>query len=356
VSGWRLRLDLDNLVKQAFGEQTVITDKTEMDKGASSRRYYRISLKGINAPETAVLMELPSDAMMSDEVQGGDTPVELPFINMQRSMKNAGLPVPGILLDAVSQKAVILEDLGTKTLNAQVSGVDDILLKRWYFAATDLLSKMHRRMWPIPPESIAASRVFDRKLLRWELDHYIEWGLNSAADAPVDKEILAELNSAFDDLADEIASFPKGFVHRDYQSRNLMVTGKTADKSNLAIIDFQDAFAGPRVYDLVALLNDSYVEIPREIQRAIIDRYVSRMDASKSEIHYEFDLITIQRKLKDGGRFIFIDRQKGDPSFLPFVDKSFSRVAAVLGRLPGHSKLKNALAKADPDHFAQKQL
>ena len=345
-------MNLDSMVAEAFGSDARIVEKVEMEKGASSRRYFRLSLRGSGAPSSAVLMVLPDDALGSDEVTGEAQVEELPFVNMQRHLADAGVPVPGIHLAAVDRGAVILEDLGTTTLNGLLAGMDPAQVGAWYLAAVELLAKMHGTMWPIPEGCQACERRFDFDLLRWELDHYREWGLE-AVHGPLEGGVRTQLDAAFDDLAREIAALPLGFVHRDYQSRNLMVVGEAPSHRSYSVIDFQDGLTGPRVYDLVALLNDSYVDLPREVQKRIIDRYALKTRIPRSEVQYEFDLITVQRKLKDGGRFVFIDRVKGDPSFLPFVEKSFSRVAGVLWRLPGHQALKEALSAADPARFSK---
>ena len=44
---------------------------------------------------------------------------------------------------------------------------------------------------------------------------------------------------------------PRVYVHRDYHSRNLMVSDP-----NPGVLDFQDAVHGPVTYDLVSLLRD----------------------------------------------------------------------------------------------------
>ena len=51
---------------------------------------------------------------------------------------------------------------------------------------------------------------------------------------------------------------PATFVHRDYHSRNLLVTRD----DNPGILDFQDAVWGPVTYDLVSLLKDCYIAWP----------------------------------------------------------------------------------------------
>jgi aminoglycoside/choline kinase family phosphotransferase len=55
-------------------------------------------------------------------------------------------------------------------------------------------------------------------------------------------------------LANNLAQ-PQVYVHRDWHSRNLMVT--TPD--NPGVLDFQDAVYGPITYDLASIYKDAYI-------------------------------------------------------------------------------------------------
>jgi len=343
-------MQLATLIGRLCKEPRKIVSFETLKGDASSRRYHRVVLEPGAFPERLIVMELPADALKSDEATAGGPPQELPFLNVHRHLAAAGIRVPEVYLDAVGDGAVLLEDLGDETFARRIAAVGKGGMEAWYEAAVDLLAELHASMWPIPGGCEAAHRAFDVALLRWELDHYREWGAEALL-GPLDPEGRGRLDAAFDALADEIAGLPRGFVHRDYQSRNLMVTGDAPHPSSLAVIDFQDALAGPRVYDLVALLNDSYVDVPFELQRRVIARYADLRGLDAAALGREFDLVTVQRKLKDGGRFVFIDRVKGNPSFLPFVEVSFGRARAALGRLEGHEALKTALAETDPPRF-----
>jgi hypothetical protein len=104
----------------------------------------------------------------------------------------------------------------------------------------------------------------------------------------------------------------------------------------LVWIDFQDALLGPRVYDLVALLNDSYQTFDRPFVDARLDDFAAELGldaAERAALGQEFDLVTVQRKLKDAGRFVFIDRVKENPSFLRFVEPTIQKVRSSLDRL-----------------------
>ncbi|MDJ0762278.1 MAG: phosphotransferase [Myxococcota bacterium] len=339
------------LLKRYFGREISPTSISPMKGDASSRQYFRVDLPDQVVPSTMVVMALPPDTSPNDEVTMGDAPSELPFVNVCRHLSNKGLRVPDIYLSAVPDRALLIEDLGDVVLADVASDPASDEMVRWYEAAVDLLVDMHRAMWPIPKRCVAASRCFEVKLLWLELDHYREWGVDAFRETPLSGVIRSELDAAFEALAREIAALPLGFVHRDYQSRNLMVIGDTPIPENLAIIDFQDAMAGPRVYDLVALLNDSYIDIPKQLKGDLLARYAKKMEFDVRALYREFHLVSVQRKLKDGGRFVYIDRVKNNPSFLPFVEGSFGRVRTSLDAIEGWDSLKRALASADPDHF-----
>src|SRR6202000_162118 len=107
-----------------------------------------------------------------------------------------------------------------------------------------------------------------------------------------------ELERTFKRIAEELAAQPRGFVHRDYQSRNLMVQD-TPDGPRLRVIDFQDALLGPRVYDLVGLLRDSYVALAPQLLDTLVAHFVARAGLDPAPFGRLFDLQVVQRKLKD---------------------------------------------------------
>jgi N-acetylmuramate 1-kinase len=178
-------------------------------------------------------------------------------------------------------------------------------------------------------------RAFDEDLLVWEIDHFREWALEARGVA-----LSAGDRAIFDEVAQRlsrrIAGWSRGFVHRDYQSRNLMVRSRAGQAAELVWIDFQDALLGPRVYDLVALLNDSYQTFDRAFVERRLDDFAEARGLGaegRAELGHEFDIVTVQRKLKDAGRFVFIDRVKQNPSFLRFVEPTIEKARASLARL-----------------------
>ena len=352
----RARLALDGLVRGSFGAGDY--SLVELPGGASTRRYFRVHAGRDGAARGAIAMYAPEGAK-PEEVTAGATATKWPFVEVQALLASHGVRVPVLLGDASDDGVLLLEDLGDDTL-AAVLAREPARRSTLYRRAVVDLAAMHRALEALPAGSIVATRAFDEKLLRWELAHFVEWGLDARAIArsPAARRALDE---AFDDVARELAQRPRGFVHRDYQSRNLMLdpTGPArGDGDALVVIDFQDALLGPRAYDLVALMRDSYQDLDEAFVSAMVDVYA---DASglggdaRVALRDEFDRLTVQRKLKDAGRFVFIEHKKGDPSFLPYVAPSLLRVRRALERLSGAPTFStNAalLAEALPDAFA----
>ena len=319
---------------------------------ASTRSYYRLRVPRAAAgtPTSAMVMHLPPDALGSDEASGSARPRELPFLDVQRMLATRGLPVPTVLVEDVARRVLVLEDLGDETFLARLRTHERTDWLPLYEQAVDLMVEMHERCAEPVGGSVAYERVFDYELLRWELDHFREWGVEAPWGA-MPADVRADLDGRFDALAREIASLPVGFVHRDYQSRNLMWAPRADSTGTLTIIDFQDALQGPRPYDLVALLCDSYVRLDEAMQDALIARYIARRELlgeDARDFERSFWLVAVQRKLKDSGRFVFIDRVRGNPGFLPSYAPSLVNVGRALRRLGGLDGLADLLARLVP--------
>lgn len=317
---------------------------TAMPKQLSTRRYYRLVLEvaAPGTPESCVVMQLPED----DPEGLARTQAEA-FLDVQRFLASHGLRVPHVYGEALHDGLVLLEDLGDETFERRLAAQPRQAWDALYGSAIDTLAELHRLGASADPSaSIALRRRYEPTLLRWELDHFREWGLE-ALQGPLSAADRAQLDAHFDALTAAIVALPSGLVHRDYQSRNLM----WAPDGSLAILDFQDTFIGPYAYDLVALLCDSYVEIEVALQDAMLLRYARRRDytaAELSELVRAFRLIAVQRKLKDAGRFIYVDRVRGNSSLLVYYPGSLRYVARALAQLPELSQLQHCLGRLVP--------
>jgi aminoglycoside/choline kinase family phosphotransferase len=318
---------------------------TTMTGDASSRRYHRVTVPG-GKPASLVVMELPDDPLKSDEASKAK-PTELPFLNVYRYLKQGGVAVPEIYRDDTAKGFLYLEDLGDVTLESVVLDAKPARRREHYEIAIDnLVALQHFADKHPDPSCIAFSRSFDYDLLLWELHHFKEWLFEADRGAKPSSSENDTIEEAFRGIAKTLADQPRGFVHRDYQSRNLMVQ----DGPRLRVIDFQDALMGTAVYDLVALLRDSYVELEPELLDELLSAYAQRAGiGDRAAFRRLFDLQTTQRKLKDAGRFVFIDRVKKNPKFLPSIPASLRYVRDALARQPELAPLRKVLGKYVPE-------
>jgi N-acetylmuramate 1-kinase len=311
-----------------------------MPGGASTRCYFRAVLPG---EETAIGMFVPEGAKAEEvEKTDGSRVRRWPFLEVAELLAARGVDVPRLYAEDTARGWVLLEDLGDDTLAAHLARAPGERASLYARAVRDL-ARAQAALAELPEGCVVKGRAFDEDLLSWEIHHFREWGLE-ARGVTLSAEDRALFDGIAERLARRIAAWPRGFVHRDYQSRNLMVR---PNGRGLVWIDFQDALLGPRVYDLVALLNDSYQTFDRDFLEARLDEYAQASGLAASEravLGREFDLVTVQRKLKDAGRFVFIDRVKHNPSFLPFVEPTLAKVRASLARLaPGEPDMRDLL-------------
>ena len=262
---------------------------------------------------------------------------------------------------------VLLEDLGEQTFeDLYLEVIEDfgtsprdlrVPIEQLYHRAINLLVDMQASYERAEfgeqgevPDELVRSRRFDAKLLRWELDHYREWGLQAQYGEEVLEDAGEELSQWFDRLVEDLLELPQTMVLRDYQSRNIM-----NKQGTLHLIDFQDALMGPMIYDLVSLLRDSYIELPYLLVHRLVEHYTRQGSAAgltwcddPELVQRAFNLQTVQRKLKDAGRFIFIDRVKGNPDFFPYYKTSVEYARQALEMLPEYEEFGDLLSEFEP--------
>lgn len=371
----RIRKALSSLFDENIAQEARLDN---LGGHASLRIYWRIHLpqtdQGWPRDEyTRIAMVLPEDRLAqlkSEEGSSAGAPSsdELPFVDVHRYLSFLKLPVPQIDLVDMDLGILILEDLGDELFEHLYLDIKEdfnaspadmrIPTEQLYHRAINLMVDVQRSFKQdhydevTPPETIATKRSFDRELLRWELEHYTEWGLQAQYGEDVLGEHKATLDRIFDHLTEELLEIPQTLVLRDYQSRNIMhKAGK------LYLIDFQDALIGPAIYDLVALLRDSYIQLPYVTVHRLVDHYARQGVAAglswcddSAEVQRMFNLQTIQRKLKDAGRFVYIDRVKNNSSFLQYYKPSIAYVRQALEMLDDdiYMELSDILAEFEP--------
>ena len=342
-------MDLKSVVVALIeGRDSVLFKRLAGD--ASNRSYWRAFLPD---GSTVVCMKLAPEPLKSEEVVDGERPTTLPFLDVGRFLEAGGIPVPKVLHEDLDLGVLVLEDLGDETVEqALKASAPKLPLYRQavrLMVAMEAHAERHK-----DPSCIAFRRRFGPGLLMWEFEHFYEWLLvkwTGKTPTPAARDVLTRF---FNEVVTRLVGLPQGFVHRDFQSRNLMLK-----HGRLYLIDFQDALLGPFVYDLVALLRDSYVAFSDDEVLAIQEEFIQArrehdLFAPPLEgLKDAFALQTIQRKLKDAGRFVYIAEVKGNPKFLPNIPRSLTYAAEALRRFGEFSEAQGVLAEYLPDFFGK---
>jgi aminoglycoside/choline kinase family phosphotransferase len=279
----------------------------------SPRTYYRVPRSG----GSAILAHYPAE--IADALAR--------FAASTALLEEVGVRVPRILAVDVSLGAMLLEDLGERTLYEWPR--DWAVLTPWFEAALDSLPRLRALA---APRIAALNAPLDAALLARELgktrDAFLE---------PRGLLVSAPERRAWDDFALALAAALGADepvpCHRDFMARNLVPLAP----GELAVLDHQDLRLGPPGYDLASLLNDSLFP-PPELERVLLARAGAEAGAARRQ----YQRAAVQRGLKAVGTFAAF-AQRGSPRHLPLIPATGARALAHLAAVPEGELLPAAL-------------
>jgi N-acetylmuramate 1-kinase len=265
---------------------------------ASFRRYFRVTRDA----DSYIVMDAPPDKEDSG-----------PFLKVARILGGLDLNVPIILARDMEHGFLLLSDLGSQQyLDAlRLDGAADALY-------ADALKSLRTMQTADAGLSRDLPR-YDRALLLREMELLPEWFLMRHLGLRIEARERTMLDRLFETLVEAAVSQPACFVHRDYHSRNLLVT----QQNNPGILDFQDAVWGPVTYDLASLLKDCYIAWPpARVQQWALEYREDlleagfRLNCDATQFMRWFDLTGLQRHIKVLGIFARLFYRDGKPQYL----------------------------------------
>jgi N-acetylmuramate 1-kinase len=274
---------------------------------------------------------------------------ELPFARVAELLRRVPIPVPDVLGHSDPEGIVAESDLGDVTLQNHVRHAPESERRTLYREAVALVVLMQRRGGELASDIYPPYRLaFDVEKLTWELDFFVRHFLVALRGARLSDTDGRALAMEWAAIAEELASEPRVLCHRDYHSRNLMLSG-----GRLHMIDFQDARLGPDTYDLVSLLRDSYVELSEgevdDLVAYFLDMRGER--ASATEFRRRLDLMAVQRNLKALGTFGYQAAVRGKRAYVEYVPLTLRHVRRNLERYARFERLL-ALLSAHIEEWA----
>jgi len=268
------------------------------------------------------------------------------YLEIGRHLRGAGTPVPEMYRWSLKNGWFLMEDLGNHKLQEAASDEEERI---------PLYERVLRRLYSMQTRGAVGfdtawccqTSRYDRDVMRrLESDYFRDAFLGRYLG--MDPAPYA-LDACFDHLAETASrAGAKCFMHRDFQSRNLMIHG-----DGIGVIDWQGGRMGPQGYDLASLLIDPYVNLEANEQRRLYNTYRGMLEAHQpgevALFEDTYPYLAIQRNLQILGAFAFLSRVRGKPFFEAFIapavrsleglltdlgDRRLSALEALVQRIP----------------------
>ena len=299
---------------------------------ASYRSYFRIAPERSGKTFVLMIMHRGFNSPAEEITKTSKKIDELPFINVQKFLKQAGVQVPEIIGFDRNESIIVLEDLGDSSLYSSFKNLDS---KKRDGIYRDLIKEMVTFQTTTRPSSpcVAFYRSYDMEMCKWELDHFREYALEGFLNLKLDPCEAKVIGEFYEKISNQFMSQCFCFCHRDYHSKNIMLKD-----DGFKIIDFQDALLAPPQYDLASLLRDSYIHLEPGTIQELVDFYIGEFGAKtgkaidKTQFTKSFDFVSIQRNLKAAGRFAFIEKKKANASYLQYVPETLSKIGSNMAK------------------------
>ncbi|GAB1406377.1 phosphotransferase [Thermomonas brevis] len=295
-------------------------DPVRASTDAGFRSYWRVHRPAGGAPDSVIVMDSPPDL---EDVR--------PWLAMHDLLERGGVRVPRVLARDAEAGFLLLEDLG---LDTYLHVIDERNADALFDAAIAQLLKLQAIAAP------AGLPRYDEALLLRELRLFDDWFCGRHLGMALACGELETLDAAYRVLIDAALAQPQVLVHRDFMPRNLMPAGSAPASDGPAVLDFQDAVAGPIAYDVLSLFKDAFLSWPQDR----IDGWIARYHARAAEaglpvpplqrFRRDIDLIGVQRHLKVIGIFARLHHRDGKPKYLADVPRFIGYLDAVLPRYP----------------------
>ncbi len=318
---------------------------------ASGRAYERIR----SGAESTILMNAPARPD-GPPVRNGRSYDSLalraldvrPFVAVATALRAAGIHAPALHAVDMESGLLLLEDLGRETILTPDGTADP----ERYGAAADLLAFMHARSWetelPLPDGTVWRVPPYDREALLAEVDLFSTWFAGTGGEPAFPEEMKEPFREAWSKMLDR-AGPETTLALRDYHSPNILWLPDATGLDRVGVIDFQDAAMGHPAYDLASLGQDARVDVPEELERDLIDRYVAarrraspRFDAAAFEAAYA--IFAAQRATKILGIFTRLALAEGKTGY----QRHRNRLKKLLARTLRHQVLSDMRVWYEP--------
>jgi len=288
----------------------------------SKRIFYRLS----NNQDSFIVMANPP-------IERNAEKENISYLKIGEHLFRKGIPVACIYRYDLDHGWFIMEDVGKMSLQKIVQNSKNRI--GMYKRVIELLIQIQLKgKEDFNPEWCYHTKRYDRFIMeKFESDYFLTYFLKGLHGL---KQDLDELKYSFKHLSYNASLADNNFfLHRDFQSRNLIIKG---DK--IGIIDWQGGRFGPLQYDLASLLIDPYVELKKEETITLYDYYITLLEKCLPNISGSFSkyypYIAIQRNLQILGAFSYLSKVQGKNGFFVYISPALHSLEGLLKEINDH--------------------
>jgi len=291
-----------------------IKDTTPLAGDAGNRSYSRVKYEG--SDKNFILCNYPDKDF--EQLQN--------FIDVYTLLDQNGVLTPKVIES--SKKQMLLEDLGDLSL-------EDFFKSGGTPYSAALAQLIQIQKIPLVGSSKAQSFSFTVEKFVWEMNFTLKH-FSQLLQLNLDAKQTAALQQDFQNLCTHLCTLEQVITHRDFHSRNLMIKG-----AQVFVIDFQDARIGPKFYDLVSLIEDSYTVLSQPQKEHLIEEYCKNTASTLNEdFMTNYHMQNLQRSFKACGSFASFKNRTNNERYLQYLKPAFASLLVSCKAVAGFDSLK----------------
>ncbi|MDP4708849.1 MAG: phosphotransferase [Rickettsiaceae bacterium] len=292
---------LKQFVDQYFPQASSSLESILGDAG--QRSYYRMAFQG----KTYVIMDCPPSYCSVGA-----------FVDVGIYLQKKAFSVPQIIHKDIEQGFLILEDFGPLSVkNYLLGGAGQGASEHQtiYHLIIDLLVSLQSEE---PPSGLVS---YDNELLLSELKLFVDWYIPHAYGREVHVHELEEFMEIWLNILESQAPMPSSMVLRDYHVENMMYLEERKSIKKLGLLDFQDALTGSPIYDLVSVLEDARIQVPRSDALRYVEYFSKKKEIDIEKVLLNYHILGAQRNSRILGIFARKAVRDHDASYLQYIPR-----------------------------------
>jgi aminoglycoside/choline kinase family phosphotransferase len=320
----RVKNEYELFVREALGlPETADIRLTLIFQGGSDRVFYRVQTDG---GTSAVLMHYSPERRENNY-----------YATIAGFLRNIGVTAPAVIRSDPGNKFILMEDLGEADLWSFRNDPWDER-RALYRDTLALADRLHSfALEDFPSDTVPLMEEFGPALYRWERDYFRENFVERICRIKLGSEETDKLEKELASLARRVHDGARALVHRDLQSRNVMIC-----RGVPVLIDFQGMRPGSPFYDLGSLLYDPYVFFTAEERLELLSYHyvLSNRALDWKGFRKAFHEASAQRLMQALGAYGFLGMKRGLSDFLEHIPRGLDNLIDAAGRVRNLPRLR----------------